>query len=244
MKGGLGSRASGHDVAREDAISVALHSRCARTWSHQLTPEWRAPCKPGASPPRARSLHLASLSPFSRSSTCSLPVMAPDAAALATGPPKTGTRQDGDAEGFGFGKGDLVSLSTPPKFDDVEAEKTYLKTRLALACRIFAQYGLDHHVVRRFRSDRSPEQLAHSSCFDRRDTSLYEFLTTPRASTSTLSASLSSVSSAFPFPSAVQLCALGCSDAIALADAGTLPHSHDCGGHHHGVARRRGHWWR
>ncbi|GAA6002809.1 uncharacterized protein JCM10292_001312 [Rhodotorula paludigena] len=73
--------------------------------------------------------------------------MAPDAAALATGPPKTGTRQDGDAEGFGFGKGDLISLSTPPKFDDVEAEKTYLKTRLALACRIFAQYGLDHHVA-------------------------------------------------------------------------------------------------
>jgi len=74
--------------------------------------------------------------------------MAPDAAALST--PQThqptGTRQDADAEDFGFGKGDLAALVVPPKFDSVDAEKKYLKERLALACRIFAQYNLDHHV--------------------------------------------------------------------------------------------------
>ncbi|GAA5993292.1 hypothetical protein JCM10908_001416 [Rhodotorula pacifica] len=74
--------------------------------------------------------------------------MAPDASALANvKPPTTGTRQDNDSESFGFEKGDLLSLSTPPKFDDIEKEKQYLKERLALACRIFAQYGLDHHVA-------------------------------------------------------------------------------------------------
>ena len=75
--------------------------------------------------------------------------MAPDASALSNvKPAPAGTRQDGDTESFGFEKGDLAALSTPPKFDDVEEEKRYLKERLALACRIFAQYGLDHHVVR------------------------------------------------------------------------------------------------
>ncbi len=75
--------------------------------------------------------------------------MAPDASALSNvKPAPVGTRQDGDTESFGFEKGDLAALSTPPKFDDIEEEKRYLKERLALACRIFAQYGLDHHVVR------------------------------------------------------------------------------------------------
>ncbi|GAA5936209.1 hypothetical protein JCM3775_006433 [Rhodotorula graminis] len=75
--------------------------------------------------------------------------MAPDAAALSdpqTHQP-TGTRQDNDAEDFGFGKGDLAALVVPPKFDNVDAERKYLKHRLALACRIFAQYNLDHHVA-------------------------------------------------------------------------------------------------
>ncbi|GAA5883167.1 hypothetical protein JCM3774_006863 [Rhodotorula dairenensis] len=74
--------------------------------------------------------------------------MAPDAAALSSMKPEpTGTRQDADAQGFGFEKGDLAALSTPPQFDNLDDEKRYLKERLALACRIFAQYGLDHHVA-------------------------------------------------------------------------------------------------
>lgn len=72
--------------------------------------------------------------------------MAPDAAALSQ-PPHSGTRQDQDAESFGFEKGDLAALVTPPKFDSLEDERQYLKERIALACRIFAQYGLDHHIV-------------------------------------------------------------------------------------------------
>ncbi|BGP49207.1 hypothetical protein JCM10450v2_005090 [Rhodotorula kratochvilovae] len=72
--------------------------------------------------------------------------MAPDAAALTNSHLAAGTRQD-DATDFGFGKGDLAALTSPPKFDNIEDEKKYLKIRLALACRIFAQYGLDHHVA-------------------------------------------------------------------------------------------------
>ncbi|BGP25553.1 class II aldolase/adducin domain containing protein [Rhodotorula toruloides] len=72
--------------------------------------------------------------------------MAPDAAALSQ-PPHSGTRQDQDAESFGFEKGDLAALVTPPKFDSLDEERQYLKERIALACRIFAQYGLDHHIA-------------------------------------------------------------------------------------------------
>lgn len=87
--------------------------------------------------------------------------MAPDAAALSSmKPTPTGTRQDADAQGFGFEKGDLAALATPPKFDNLDDEKRYLKERLALACRIFAQYGLDHHVVR------SPFLALHSDNFE------------------------------------------------------------------------------
>lgn len=75
--------------------------------------------------------------------------MAPDASSLSSvKPPTSGTRQDQDAESFGFEQGDLQALSTPPKFDNVDDERQYLKIRLALACRIFAQHGLDHHIVR------------------------------------------------------------------------------------------------
>lgn len=72
--------------------------------------------------------------------------MSPDAAALSQ-PPHAGTRQDADAESFGFEKGDLAQLVTPPRFDSLDDERQYLKERIALACRIFAQYGLDHHIV-------------------------------------------------------------------------------------------------
>lgn len=72
--------------------------------------------------------------------------MSPDAAALSQ-PPHSGTRQDADAESFGFEKGDLAQLVTPPRFDSLDDERQYLKERIALACRIFAQYGLDHHIV-------------------------------------------------------------------------------------------------
>jgi len=74
--------------------------------------------------------------------------MAPDASSLSSvKPPTSGTRQDQDAESFGFEQGDLQALSTPPKFDNVDDERQYLKIRLALACRIFAQHGLDHHIA-------------------------------------------------------------------------------------------------
>ncbi len=74
--------------------------------------------------------------------------MSPNAEMLSKVKPATsGTRQDGDSESFGFDKGDLAALSTPPKFDNPDEEREYLKIRLALACRIFAQYGLDHNVV-------------------------------------------------------------------------------------------------
>ncbi|BGO99631.1 hypothetical protein JCM10021v2_003307 [Rhodotorula toruloides] len=73
--------------------------------------------------------------------------MAPDAAALSQ-PPHSGTRQDQDAESFGFeSDADLKRMVTPPKFDSLEEERQYLKERIALACRIFAQYGLDHHIA-------------------------------------------------------------------------------------------------
>ncbi|BGP41068.1 hypothetical protein JCM10449v2_005037, partial [Rhodotorula kratochvilovae] len=58
--------------------------------------------------------------------------MAPDAAALTNSHLAAGTRQD-DATDFGFGKGDLAALTSPPKFDNIEDEKKYLKIRLALA---------------------------------------------------------------------------------------------------------------
>ncbi|GAA6026429.1 hypothetical protein JCM8202_000240, partial [Rhodotorula sphaerocarpa] len=74
--------------------------------------------------------------------------MAPDASSLSSvKPPTSGTRQDQDAESFGFEQGDLQALSTPPKFDNVDDGRQYLKIRLALACRIFAQHGLDHHIA-------------------------------------------------------------------------------------------------
>ncbi|BGP33084.1 hypothetical protein JCM10296v2_004873 [Rhodotorula toruloides] len=71
--------------------------------------------------------------------------MAPDAAALSQSA-NQGTRQDTDAESFGFDKGELRALVTPPKFDSLDDEKQYLKERIALACRILAQHNLDHTV--------------------------------------------------------------------------------------------------
>lgn len=47
-----------------------------------------------------------------------------------------------------FGASDLFALATPPKFEDKEKERQYLKEHLAAAVRIFAKYGFDHHVVR------------------------------------------------------------------------------------------------
>ncbi|KAK4050805.1 hypothetical protein OIV83_003226 [Microbotryomycetes sp. JL201] len=51
------------------------------------------------------------------------------------------------SSGFEMGKGDLAKLTAPPKFDNVEAERAYLKERLCAALRIFAKQGFDHHVA-------------------------------------------------------------------------------------------------
>ncbi|KAI5474401.1 class II aldolase/adducin domain containing protein [Pseudohyphozyma bogoriensis] len=52
-----------------------------------------------------------------------------------------------EPKGFKYGEGDLLALATPPKFDSIEKERAYLKERLVAAIRIFAKFGLDHHVA-------------------------------------------------------------------------------------------------
>ncbi|KDE09471.1 hypothetical protein MVLG_00373 [Microbotryum lychnidis-dioicae p1A1 Lamole] len=52
-----------------------------------------------------------------------------------------------NAKGFDYG-GSLKELTEPPKFDNVEDERKYLKERLAAALRIIGRLGFDHHVVR------------------------------------------------------------------------------------------------
>ncbi|GAA5875184.1 hypothetical protein JCM1840_007275 [Sporobolomyces johnsonii] len=50
-------------------------------------------------------------------------------------------------ESFFEGPAELEALLSPPKFDNVEDERAYLKERLAAALRIFGKYGYDHHIA-------------------------------------------------------------------------------------------------
>lgn len=50
-------------------------------------------------------------------------------------------------KGFEMGQGELAALTSPPKFNDFESERAYLKERLVASLRIFAKLGFDHHVV-------------------------------------------------------------------------------------------------
>ncbi|SCZ89182.1 BZ3500_MvSof-1268-A1-R1_Chr1-1g01012 [Microbotryum saponariae] len=51
-----------------------------------------------------------------------------------------------NVKGFDYG-GSLKELTEPPKFDNVEDERRYLKERLAAALRIIGRLGFDHHVA-------------------------------------------------------------------------------------------------
>jgi len=48
---------------------------------------------------------------------------------------------------FEFENASMSSLTTPPKFDDILEGRQYVREKLAAAVRIFAQHGLDHHIV-------------------------------------------------------------------------------------------------
>lgn len=48
------------------------------------------------------------------------------------------------------GKRELAALTAPPKFDNVDDERRYLKETLVAAIRIFAKYDLDHTIAGSF----------------------------------------------------------------------------------------------
>ena len=44
-------------------------------------------------------------------------------------------------------RGEIMSMPSPPQFDDKHKERAYMKGRLAAAFRIFGKYGFDEGVA-------------------------------------------------------------------------------------------------
>ncbi|KAL8278429.1 hypothetical protein RQP46_009119 [Phenoliferia psychrophenolica] len=59
----------------------------------------------------------------------------------------TATKVQNAEMGFDMGGGDLMALTQAPAHASIEAEREYLKERLAAAIRIFAHYDFDHGVA-------------------------------------------------------------------------------------------------
>ncbi|GAA5820811.1 hypothetical protein JCM11491_000687, partial [Sporobolomyces phaffii] len=59
----------------------------------------------------------------------------------------TGSTSQPNSESFYDDNAEFLNLITPPKFDSVDAERAYLKDKLAASLRIFGKFGYDHHVA-------------------------------------------------------------------------------------------------